>query len=112
MPQAGQLGFASCSMASLLCLQDEMYQRAHTQFWDSVEKVTDWDTFMKAINSRHMALAPWCALLHCTSQAVYQDLTASLLAFTAGRQGPAATSHSLPLLAVPSFGNVHALLAP
>ena len=37
-----------------------MYQRAHTEFWNSVERVTSWDAFVKAIDSRHMALAPWC----------------------------------------------------
>lgn len=66
---AGQLCCLLCGACSPMRLQDEMYQRAHAQFWSSVEKVTDWDAFLKAINSRHMALAPWCAVLLCNSWA-------------------------------------------
>ena len=50
-----------------------MYQRAHTEFWASVEKVTEWDAFARALENKHMVLAPWCVTHSC------RPLTACML---------------------------------
>lgn len=41
-------------------IQTEMLQRAREQFDASIERCMDWDSFMAALDRKHMALVPWC----------------------------------------------------
>jgi hypothetical protein len=40
-------------------LQADMLSAARQRYESCLEKVTNWDDFMAALNNRHMVLAPW-----------------------------------------------------
>ena len=45
--------------ALLTQIQKDMLVAAQSRFDECVEKATNWDDFMAALNRKHMVLAPW-----------------------------------------------------
>jgi len=48
------------TQALLSQIQKDMLEKARAEFNDSIVKVTDWDDFVPALDSKKMILAPWC----------------------------------------------------
>ena len=47
--------------ALLETIQTEMLERARGNFNACLERATNWEGFMAALDRKHMVLAPWCA---------------------------------------------------
>lgn len=87
-------------------IHDDMLTKATAARDSHMKEVSDWKSFMEALNEKNICLAPWCDTVACEKRVKDLSKEESILAMAAANEGEEVLTGSAKTLCIPyELGN-------
>ena len=91
-------------------IHDDMLTKAPAARDSHMKEVSDWKSFMEALNEKNICLAPWCDTVACEKRVKDLSKEESILAMAAANEGEEVLTGSAKTLCIPyELGNTNLL---